>query len=87
MIINLLYPKLEFENPGVVVKQSASALVAFLVEFASVAVPMALYVWLRPAWVSYEVYAVGLAVALLVLTALLWQILRTRGVAWFQQLH
>jgi hypothetical protein len=49
LIINLLYPKLEFENPGVVVKQSASALVAFLVEFASVALPMALYVWLRPA--------------------------------------
>jgi hypothetical protein len=49
LIINLLYPKLEFENPTAVVKQSASALVAFLVEFASVALPMALYVWLRPA--------------------------------------
>jgi ABC-2 type transport system permease protein len=87
LFINLLYPKLEFKNPMTVVKQSASALMAFVVEFTSVAVPVALYIWLRPAWLSYEVYAVGVAVAVLLLTAMLWQLVRTRGVACFQRLH
>jgi ABC-2 type transport system permease protein len=87
LLINLLYPKLEFKNPITVVKQSASALMAFVVEFASVAVPLALYIWLRPAWLSYEVYAGGVAVAVLLLTAMLWQLVRTRGVACFDRLH
>jgi ABC-type methionine transport system ATPase subunit len=69
-----------------VVKQSASALVTFVVEFASVAVPMALYLWLRPAGVSYEVYGSGVAAMVLLSTALLWHVVRTWGVVWFQRL-
>jgi ABC-2 type transport system permease protein len=87
LLVNLLFPKLEFKSPTVVVKQSASALIAFLVEFASIALPVFLYVWLPPARVSYEAYAALVAAGLLLITALLWQALRTRGVRWFEQLH
>jgi ABC-2 type transport system permease protein len=87
LLINLLYPKLEFKNPVTVVKQSASALIAFVVEFSSVAVPIALYLWLRPAWLSFEAYAGGVALVVLLLAAMLWQVVRTRGVACFQRLY
>lgn len=87
LLINLLFPKLEFKNPAAVVKQSASAIVAVLVEFASVALPVFLYMWLLAPRISFEVYA-GLVVAgMLLITALLWQTLRTSGVRWFEQLH
>ncbi len=36
---------------------------------------------------SYEVYAAGVAVAVLLLIAMLWQLVRTRGVVCFQRVH
>jgi VIT1/CCC1 family predicted Fe2+/Mn2+ transporter len=86
LLVNLLYPKLDFKSPYVVVKQSASTFVTFVVQFTSVAVPLALYVWLRPAWVFIEAYVGGVAVMMVLLAVILWHVARTRGVVWFHRL-
>jgi ABC-2 type transport system permease protein len=86
LLINLHFPKLEFKSPYVVVKQSASTLITFVVAFVSVAIPISLYVRLLSERLSYEAYAGGVAAVLLLLTAILWQVARTRGVACFQRL-
>jgi hypothetical protein len=86
LLINLLLPKLEFKHPAAVVKQSASAFVAFLAEFAVVAIPVLLYKFARLASVSCELYAACVALVLLLMTAALWQVIRTTGARRFEQL-
>lgn len=87
LVINLLYPKLEFKNPVAVVKQSASVLITVGVGWVAVGVPCLLYTRLHLARVSYELYASLTAAVLLGITCLLWLLLRTRGIAWFQRLN
>ena len=87
LVINLLYPKLEFKNPVAVVKQSASVLITVAVGLAAVVAPVTLYNRLHLARVPYELYAILTAAALLGLTGLLWLVLRTKGIGWFQRLN
>ncbi|SPE59374.1 conserved membrane hypothetical protein [Verrucomicrobia bacterium] len=87
LLINLHFPKLEFKSPYVVVKQSASTLISFVVAFVSVAIPITLYLWLVSERLSYEAYASGVAAVLLLLTGILWQVARTRGGTCFQSLY
>lgn len=84
ILVNLYLPKLEWTAQVAVVKQSASVLVAMLIGFGSIVTPILLYTFLKPG--SNLLFMAGLATGLLLLVAILWQLLKNRGVRQFESL-
>ncbi|MBC7959717.1 MAG: ABC transporter permease [Vallitaleaceae bacterium] len=84
LIINLLFPKMEWKTPVVVVKQSASVLLATLFGFLAITIPIVLYALVQPK--SYSVFAGCTALCLVFLNALGWIWLKTKGVRIFNSL-
>jgi len=84
ILINLYFPKLEWTTQVAVVKQSASVLVATLVSFISMGIPVALFVILKPA--NTNLFVGAFSIILLVVNIILVRILCTTGVRKFKEL-
>ena len=84
IMINLYFPKLEWTTPVVVVKQSASALLATLTGFITIIIPIVLFVVVKPA--SSNLFLGIFSIFLLIIVALLVKVLKTTGVRKFKEL-
>ncbi|MEG1190843.1 MAG: hypothetical protein RSD48_05280 [Oscillospiraceae bacterium] len=78
LVINLLFPKMDWDNETVVVKQSASALLGFLVGPLFVGLGVGLYFLTKPL-LSLPFYCLAATLVTLLICGLLWQYLITRG--------
>lgn len=83
IIINLIFPKMDWKSPVVVVKQSASALVATFFSFTIMALMIVPYVLIKPNFVAYSAIII-VVLFLLNMTSWLW--IKSKGVKIFQQL-
>ena len=86
LLINLQFTLLEGKNPTAVVKQSLSVLLTFLVGLVATGMPISIYEYWLAGRVAYELYSTLVGAVLLVMTALLWRVLKIKGVVWFAKL-
>jgi ABC-2 type transport system permease protein len=84
ILINLYFPKLEWTTQVAVVKQSASVLVATLAAMITLAVPIVLFVLIRPA--NVNAFLASASAILVVINVLLVKALKTIGVKKFNEL-
>lgn len=84
ILINLSHPKLDFENEIVVIKQSASVLLAMLLNFGIIAGCVILYILTSPQ--NFYIFAIPLLFVFLVLVALFTKRLFNWGVKRFNAL-
>lgn len=78
IIVNLYLPKLEWKSHVEVVKQSASSMISMLIGAISVAIPIFLYISIKPA--SFNIFSIIVAIGLLIINMILWIIIKTKGV-------
>jgi len=83
IVINLIFPKMEWKSPVTVVKQSASALLASLFFFGMIALMVAPFALMKP---DFFVYSVLLTFILSILSGGAWLWIKTKGVKIFSQL-
>ncbi len=83
IVINLIFPKMEWKSPVTVVKQSASALLASLFSFGIIALMIASFALMKP---DFFVYSVFLTFILSILSGGAWLWIKTKGVKIFNQL-
>lgn len=84
ILINLYFPKLEWTTQVAVVKQSASVFFAMLAGFVTMAVPVLLFAFLKPA--NMNLFLGAFSIILLIINAILIKILYTTGVKKFKEL-
>jgi len=84
LLINLYFPKLDWATQVVVVKQSMSVIVAMMAGMGALAVPVILFVTLKPA--SFVLFLFAVAAVLALINISLWSALKTRGVKLFNEL-
>lgn len=84
IIVNLHLPKLEWKSHMVVVKQSASVMISMLVGVISVAIPILIFIFIKPA--DFNLFSSFVALGLLITNILLWTIIKAKGVKIFNRL-
>ena len=82
LLINVYFPKLDWSNPTVVVKQSAAVFIGLVVTFASIALPIAVFLLLKVE--NILMFLSFLAIIFLALLFITWNILMTKGVKQFK---
>lgn len=85
LICNLYFPKLDFINEAMVVKQSASVMVAILISFGTVMALLMCY-FLFGVYISFELFAGIVLVVLIALCALAYKSILNKGVRQFNAL-
>lgn len=83
VVINLHFPKFDWVNETVVVKQSMSSGIAMLASMAVIAVPAILYVSLFTQKISTDLYMFICAIILIALCLWMYRYLKTKGSAIF----
>ena len=83
LLINLWFPKLNFEDETQVVKQSMSVLISMLINFVLMFVPIALFLIFEPALSLVAIISVGVYILLLLIFTI---ILFTKGKKIFDKL-
>ena len=86
VVVNLHFPKFDWINETVVVKQSMSSGIAMLASMAVIAVPAILYISLFAQKISTEMYMFIFAILLGVLCMWIYRYLKTKGSAIFAHL-
>ncbi|MGI6150461.1 MAG: hypothetical protein ACOYIR_00700 [Christensenellales bacterium] len=76
LVTNLLMPMLNWKNPMVPIKRSGSVIVCMVTGFASLAIPIAIYLLVG---VDFTLFAALVLAAVLIACALIWQWLKTVG--------
>ena len=84
LLINVYFPKLDWANPTVVVKQSVAVFIGLVVTFASIALPIAAFLLLKVE--NILMFLSFLAIIFLALLFITWNILMTKGVKQFKML-
>ncbi|HEY5584676.1 MAG TPA: ABC transporter permease [Ruminiclostridium sp.] len=84
ILINLYFPKLEWTTQVVVVKQSASVLLAILAAFVIISIPVLLFVLLKLE--NVNLFLGAFSIILLISNVILIKILNTTGVKKFKEL-
>lgn len=84
LLINVYFPKLDWSNPTVVVKQSAAVFIGIVVTFASIALPIAVFLLLKVE--NILMFLSFLAIIFLAVAFIAWNILMTKGVKQFKML-
>ena len=85
LMVNLHFPKLDWDNDTVVIKQSASAMIACLGSILIVAAAAGLYV-LTGRKIGFEVFCLAMAVLFTALGLLVWRKLMRNGPSRFEAL-
>lgn len=85
IIINLYLPKLEWKSHMVVVKQSASVIVAMLAGAVMVLIPILIYILIKP--VSFNLFQILLIICLTIINLLLWLTIKGVGIKSWRQIH
>ena len=84
LLNNVYFPKLDWSNPTVVVKQSAAVFIGIVVTFASIALPIAVFLLLKVE--NILMFLSFLAIIFLAVAFIAWNILMTKGVKQFKML-
>ena len=84
LLINVYFPKPDWSNPTVVVKQSAAVFIGIVVTLASIALPIAVFLLLKVE--NILMFLSFLAIIFLALLFITWNILMTKGVKQFKML-
>ncbi|MFA5523021.1 MAG: hypothetical protein WDA24_01570 [Tissierellales bacterium] len=84
IIVNLYLPKLEWKSYMVVVKQSASVIISMLIGVILVAIPILIYIFIKPA--DFNLYSLFVILGLLITNLSLWTVIKTKGVKMFNKL-
>lgn len=79
LYVNLRFPRLDYENETVVIKQSASMLLSMLFSLLTAGILVAVYFLLNSLGASFFVFCLAAVVVLLVIDLLLYQRLNTKG--------
>ena len=84
LLINVYFPKLDWSNPTVVVKQSAAVFIGMVVTFASITLPIVAFLLLK----IENIFMVlsFMAVIFLAIVLVAWNVLMTKGVKQFKML-
>ena len=85
LYINLLLPKMEWENPTTVVKQSAAVFVNMIAVFAAIVLPILALIIFKIE--NIKLFLTVILIILLVLTAIVWRLLNTKGVKLFRSIQ
>ncbi|MCQ2968978.1 MAG: ABC transporter permease [Clostridium sp.] len=84
ILINIYFPKLDWSNPTVVVKQSAAVFIGLIVTFASIALPIVAFLALKIE--NIFMFLNIISVILLCMVLISWNILMTKGIKQFNML-
>lgn len=84
IVINLCFPKLEWKAPVVVVKQSASVLLATFAAFTFIAIPVIIYRLIKVD--NSPLFIFAWCLCLIAFSGLIWLWIKKRGVALFNKL-
>jgi len=84
LIANLYYPKFDAVNEAVMVKQSASVMIATLVSFALLAVMITAFLLLQTLDISFALFGLCAVLVLNAANLLAYRILMTKGIKLFQ---
>ena len=84
LLINLYFPKLMWTSETQVVKQSASTMISMLFGMVIIAIPTLIYIYFRIE--NFAVFIGVLAVILLSVIFVIWNMLKTKGVELFNKL-
>ncbi|NLY18722.1 MAG: hypothetical protein GX045_07180 [Clostridiaceae bacterium] len=86
VVINLHFPKFDWVNEVVAIKQGMSTIIAMLASMASVAVPFLLYAFLLLQYMTAEAFMLICTVIFAVLSLWMFRYLKTKGKAIFETL-
>ncbi|WP_416828525.1 hypothetical protein [Ectobacillus polymachus] len=84
LLINLYVPKLIWSSPMIVVKQSSSVLLSMLFGFLVAVLSFGCFMIFQPQ--NFLAFSCGLILFLLAVNAIVWRVLKTKGVHLYQQL-
>ena len=84
LLINVYFPKLDWSNPTVVVKQSAAVFIGMVVTFASITLPIVAFLLLKIE--NIFMFLSFMAVIFLAIVLVAWNVLMTKGVKQFKML-
>lgn len=79
MLCNVWFPRFEWVNETMVVKQSVSVLISILGGLAVLLLPCALYIGIFFGFISATVFALAFAALMVIVSAFIWHLLCTRG--------
>lgn len=79
LLINLINPKMDWDNEVAVIKQSMAVILSMLVGMAIVAIPVAIYLLLAMSVMSILVYYTIVCVVYIALAYLVWVIIKKKG--------
>ena len=85
ILINLLFPKLNWTSETAVVKQSASSMIAAFWGMSLIAIPVGLFILLKPH--QLNLFFLGVIIVLTLLNITSFHLLKTAGVKQFNKLH
>jgi len=85
IMVNLYLPKFEWKSHTEVVKQSASSVISILTGTIFVAIPIFIYINIKPA--NFNIFSIIVALGLFILNIILWIIIKTKGVKIFELLN
>lgn len=84
IIVNLYLPMLEWKSHMAVVKQSASVMISMLVGVILVAIPILIFIYVKPE--DFNLFSAFVVLGLLIANILLWATIKTKGVKMFNRL-
>lgn len=86
LYVNLRFPRLDYENETVVIKQSASLMFSMLLCLLSMAILVGVYILMNFLGANFLLYCLAAIVVLLVMTFILYSRLNTKGRQLFAEL-